>query len=214
VYNKSKTNEIILFLFMNNSKNKVFLIRHAQSLSNNGERTSSPENNLLTPTGINQAEELAKTISIKPSLIIYSSYKRTYLTAEPLIKKYPQTPHEEWDFIHEFTYLNREHCANTTPQERKPLVINYWAKMDPNYSDGGNAETFSNLIVRIKLMLSTIKDRPEENIFIFTHGQFIEATKIILNNPFKTDTEIMKIFMRNDCGKTIKNCQITELDGF
>lgn len=212
MYNKGKTDILTTNnINMNNTNQKVFLIRHAQSLANMGQRTSDPQHNALTEEGAKQAQKLASSFLEKPELIVYSSYERTYLTAKPLILKYPDVPTEQWNNIHEFTYLNHDHCSNTTPQERLPLVISYWNKLDPNYSDGGNAESFSQMLVRIKTMLKNLKERKENFIVIFTHGQFIETTKIVLGYPEATDEQIMKIFNERKRGKTIENCQITQI---
>ena len=50
-----------------------------------------------------------------------------------------------------------------------------------------------------------------KNIYIFTHGQFIAATKIVYNNMEKSDLEIMKLFFEEKRGLTISNCEIVEL---
>ena len=202
----------IKFLFtMLNLNKKIFLVRHAQSMANVGLKTENPQNNHLTELGKIQANELLNKIKEVPDYICYSKYVRTLETAAPLINKYPNVKHELWENIHEFTYLNHKNCANTTPEQRRPLVIKYWEKLDPFYSDGDNAESFHEFIIRIKDTLEKIKTLPYKNIYIFTHGQFIAATKIVYNNMEKSDLEIMILFFEDKRGLTISNCEIVEL---
>ena len=71
----------------------IYIIRHAESRSNAGHRTSSPADNPITEKGQAQAQELAQKIrntNITPDLIVISPYLRTKMTATPTMKLYPQ----------------------------------------------------------------------------------------------------------------------------
>ncbi len=194
-------------------KNKiVYLIRHAESLSNAGMRTTSPAENGLTTLGLQQAQDLALHCNIEPQLICYSTYLRTRLTAMPTIAKYPHAIVEEWQGIHEFTYLDKDRCKNTTPAERLPLVQEYWHRLDPDYNDGGNAESFSQMLSRVRAMLKRLQQVNFETIFVFTHGQFIATTQILLQNPQASDLAIMQQFLAHDKGKTIHNCEMIAIE--
>lgn len=190
---------------------QVFLIRHAESMGNAGLRTTTPAGNNLTAKGRKQAGELAASINEVPDLVVWSSYSRTRETALPLIQKYPEVRTEEWPDIQEFTYLNPKKCFNTTPEERKPMVAAYWEAMDPDYNDGDGAESFAEMILRVRIMLRRVKERPEDTIYIFTHGQFMETVKIVLTHPDESSANLMRIFNERNRGKLVANCEIMRI---
>ncbi len=192
-------------------KKEIILVRHAESIGNAGKRTTTPAGNNLTDIGRRQAKELADGITKAPDLIVWSTYPRTRETAEPLSLKFPDTPAEEWPDIQEFTYLSPRKCFNTTPEERKPWVMSYWEKMNPEYRDGDGAESFSDMIERARKLITKVKERPESIIMIFTHGQFMEAIRILLAYPKNDCISLMKHFNENQRGKTIKNCEILKI---
>lgn len=192
----------------------IYIIRHAESRSNAGHRTSSPADNPITLKGQAQAQELAQKIcnsNITPDLIVISPYLRTKMTATPTMELYPQCQIETWPEIHEFNYLNSTRCANTTQAERRPFVEKYWQDMDPNYSDGGNAESFNDLINRIKQTIEHINSFTDKTILIFSHGQFMAMLKIYLQNPNASINELMQLFKDADRGRTIANCEIIKI---
>ena len=168
-------------------KKEIILVRHAESIGNAGKRTTTPAGNNLTDIGRRQAKELADGITKAPDLT------------------------EEWPDIQEFTYLSPRKCFNTTPEERKPWVMSYWEKMNPEYRDGDGAESFSDMIERARKLITKVKERPESIIMIFTHGQFMEAIRILLAYPKNDCISLMKHFNENQRGKTIKNCEILKI---
>lgn len=70
---------------------KVILIRHAESESNIGNKTSHPESIKLTQNGEKQAELFADQMYEAPDLIFITKHIRTEHTAEYVLKKYPNT---------------------------------------------------------------------------------------------------------------------------
>ena len=121
----------------------VYLIRHAESVSNAGERTASHGGAELSSEGRRQAE--AARIGFRPDLIVVSPFVRSRQTAEPLRQKYPDVPVEEWP-VQEFSFLDADRCADTTQEERRPLAEAYFARNDPDYVDGKDAESFNQLL--------------------------------------------------------------------
>lgn len=113
----------------------VYFIRHGESLANIGVATPDPASIPLTEKGKEQAQRVAELFSRQPDLIIHSAYSRTLETAAPLIERFPETKVEVWP-IHEFTYLDTELNAGTTPEQRRSQAINYWSVLDPDYIDG------------------------------------------------------------------------------
>lgn len=166
---------------------KILLIRHAESESNIGLPTSDPALIFLSPGGHEQAERLVDKLASPPELVVTSHYIRTQQTAEPVIKKYPHAPCEEWG-IHEFTYLSPGKCKNTTRNERLPMVKQYWDSCDPSYCDGPGAESFGDFINRVKATINKIQERKEQSIVLFSHGQFIAALLWLVNNKISEVT--------------------------
>ncbi len=167
----------------------IYLVRHGESIANAGQRTSSPAMPPLTEKGKEQAQKYADNFNETPDLIVHSSYVRTQQTARPLINKFKQTPVEIWD-VHEFTFLDTKICANTTAEERRTMVTEYFTKNDLDFVHGSGAESFNQLIKRVDTMLAKLQQiGPNKTIVIFTHEQFIKATLIRLQNlPLGLDT--------------------------
>ncbi len=175
---------------------KILLVRHAESIANKGEATNTPPDGIpLSDLGFSQAENLIKEISLVPEIFIKSKYLRTQQTASPIINKMPQIPHEVWDMVHEFTYLDSARCIKMNTLERKPLVEEYWLRNDPYYNDGGNAESFHDFLLRIDDFIKKIKKRPENKIIIFTHGQFITGFKMLMQIDGLPQENELKKFM-------------------
>lgn len=153
---------------------EVWLIRHAESTANAGAATFSPESVPLTDKGLAQAEFFAAQIETPPNLIVVSPFLRSQQTAAPLRQRYPDVPVEEWP-IQEFTYLSPGRCRNTTFEDRRPLVAEYWARNDANFCDGPGAESFADLLGRGLAAIERIKQAEQKFITIFSHGQFLRA---------------------------------------
>ncbi len=152
----------------------LWLIRHAESLANIGESTSTPREIPLSENGLRQADELAAAICDRPDLVILSPYVRSQQTAEPLFEKYPDVATETL-LVQEFTYLSVSRCRGTNPQQRKPWVDEYWQRADPNYCDGDQSESFAEFIGRCENFAGQMCEREYELAFVFTHGQFIQG---------------------------------------
>ena len=141
-------------------------------MSNAGKPTASPSSIKLTEKGKLQAIDLAEKINAKPDLIIFSPYIRAYMTAKPMMDKFPDVPTKEMP-VYEFTYLSPRTCRNTTTEQRRPRVLEYWKRNDPDYTDGDDAESFNDLLSRVKNLLEL--EHQERLIMVFTHEMFIRA---------------------------------------
>lgn len=155
----------------------VVLIRHGESVANSGLPTSDPASIPLTETGWLQAEQIAEKMTIVPDLIIVSPYLRAKQTAEPMTNRFPQAKVECWPEVREFTYLSPASCAGTTTEDRKERVKSYWKAANPCYVDGEGAESFSQFVQRVDLVLQKLDNVEAKNILVFTHGQFMRALK-------------------------------------
>jgi 2,3-bisphosphoglycerate-dependent phosphoglycerate mutase len=152
----------------------VWLIRHAESRANAGERTVEPATVEITPRGREQARCIAAIVTHAPDLIVTSSYLRTTQTALPLVRRFQNISQTEWP-VHEFTYLALDRCRNTTVRERQQLVASYWERSDPFYVDGAGAESFAGLMSRVEDLIKSLRGLRSEFTVIFSHGQFIRA---------------------------------------
>lgn len=151
----------------------VYIIRHAESISNIGERTDSHDTIPLSEKGREQAKELLERLLVNPGLIVVSPFLRTHETAAPFIEKNKDVPLEIWN-VEEFTYLDPKVCNGTTSEERLPMVTAYWNKLDIHYRDSEESESFFMFISRIQEFIETLRKREENVITVFSHGAFIQ----------------------------------------
>lgn len=152
----------------------IWLIRHGESAANAGQASEAPDSIPLTEKGFEQARAFAMFFPETPSAIVYSPYLRAAETARPLIERFSAVEAEEWS-IHEFTYLSRARCGNSTMAMRKPLVDEFWTRGDADYCDGGDAESFAAFVGRVQDTMEKLKTSEHKAIAVFTHGQFIRA---------------------------------------
>ncbi len=164
---------------------KILLIRHAESISNAGQKTENHATIPLSEKGRMEAEQLAESLGIIPELIVVSPYVRTRETAEPLIGKYPHVPVEMWD-VHEFTYLDPARFAGTTGLDRAPFAKEYWENKNIHHKNG-EAETFYEFTKRIESVFEKLRAREENTIVLFSHGRFILAVKFYLEHLKKNN---------------------------
>lgn len=190
---------------------EIRLIRHAESLANAGAATSTPRDIPLSEKGHVQARLLADSITDEPELIVLSPYVRTGETARPLLKRFPDCPVETLP-IQEFTYLAISRCRNTTYEQRKPMVEEFWTRCDPFYSDGDQAESLAELVGRAKEFLRRIPEMPGELVFVFTHEQFIKTLMwVVLNLGEKLDAEFVTSFRNFSTSFAIPNTAVMKM---
>ncbi|SEG92106.1 Broad specificity phosphatase PhoE [Thermomonospora echinospora] len=191
---------------------RVWLIRHGQSESNAGLPTNGPGASPLTALGRQQAARTAAAFTAPPELIVSSSFVRARQTAEPTVERFPEVPYEEWP-VQEFTYLGRLHGAQTTTAQRRPFAEAYWQRADPAYVNGGDGESFTALITRVRAFLDRLADRPEEGtIAVFTHGIFMKAVIwSLFTGVTDPDATAMSGFRHFNGACDIPNCTVTEL---
>ncbi len=158
---------------------EVYIIRHAESISNAGEKTENQNTVPLSEKGKIQAKELAERLNVIPELIVVSQYSRTTETAMPFIEKHPSIPIETWD-VHEFIYLDPKIYSGTTAEQRFESVKKYWNEASVHYKEADGSESFSEMTKRIAKLINDLKERPEKIITIFSHARFIQAIKLYI----------------------------------
>lgn len=157
----------------------VRLIRHAESAANAGLATAAPDSIPLTENGLQQARELAESITCTPDLIISSPFERAIATALPTTGRFPDVSFEVWP-VEEFTYLSPNRFAGTTQTDRKPHAESYWKNGATEFTGGPGAESFDHLLERADTMLAKLADHDAQNILVFSHGQFIRAAALLI----------------------------------
>ncbi len=173
----------------------LYFIRHGESVANAGLKTSSPETICLTILWEKQADEIVKNIPVKPDIIIYSPYIRTRQTADPTLRYF--FPREVYEFpIQEFSFLDSERHKNTSTQERKRYVAEYWKRLDLHYIDGVWAESFAMFFHRAKIFIKTLNklSKTNENILVFGHKKFFCMVNMILEKKVRLSKKLMKEF--------------------
>ncbi len=189
----------------------VWLIRHGESESNAGLVTADAGSSGLTARGHAEAVAIARLFPTAPALIVTSPYIRTALTAAPLRRRFPATPHEEWP-VQEFTYLNAEQRRDTSLQQREPWVAAYWERGDPTYRDGAGAESFADLFARVLAFRARLADLPANPVAVFSHGHFLAAALwTILTEPPAPSAQAMRHFRAFIHGFALPNGGIVKL---
>jgi alpha-ribazole phosphatase len=191
----------------------LYFIRHAESLANTGGTTPDAAHIPLTEQGWQQAEALLDRFS-QVDQIIVSPYLRTQQTAEPLLKRTGLTA-QVWP-IEEFHYLSSIKYANTSVEERKPMVDQYWHNADIHYCDGEDAESFVDFYQRIRHMLRHCYMRdeqyPDQTILVFTHGRVMQMLRLLITNPQPVSRELMLNFLDWEAQEPIWNTRVVALD--
>ncbi len=188
------------------SARRVWIHRHAESLSNAGEKTLDVALIPLSEKGRVQALHLAASISAPPDCIIVSPFLRTAQTAVPIATRFTGAGGDTWQ-IHEFTYLEPTSCIGTSWIERKPRVDAYWARLDPHYVDGPGAESFQDLLARARTFLARLVNVDHPLTLIVSHGQFMQASLLLAEHPGLTSLQAMTQFRDRQAQSPFANCE-------
>ena len=174
---------------------KAVFIRHGQSTGNAGVPCDDLASIELTDLGHEQARDIADGWTGVPSLIVTSPYLRTRQTAAPTMARFPDVPVEVWP-IEEFTYLQPSRWNGTLSAERMPHLERYWAVADPDYCDGEGAESFATLLRRAEATLARLVAHAQGPVYVFGHGQFIQAVRSVVTETQWDDRGKMLRFWR------------------
>ncbi|MBA6098534.1 histidine phosphatase family protein [Pseudomonas juntendi] len=185
----------------------VRLIRHGESAANAGEPTRDHASIPLTAKGLEQARIVAQSITSAPGLILASPFLRAQATALATTALYPDAAFETWP-IHEFTYLAPARCVDTTLVQRRGWVDDYWQRSDPAFSDGEGAESFIDLVTRVRAFLKRLAEHSASDIVVFSHGQVMNTVRWLLEKrPQVIDGEAMLDWREYEIANHIPNCQ-------
>jgi len=153
---------------------KVYLIRHAESLSNIGEKCMDAYSSELSDLGKKQAMEIPSFFSEPIKYIMCSKMLRAKLTAEETIKQFPLSIIKTSE-IQEFVYLSKDNYINTTVNERKIIKNDYWQNSNPHYKMSEDSESFCDFLVRVENFIKEIASVNTFPIAVFTHKYFIKG---------------------------------------
>ena len=167
----------------------VYLVRHGESTENDW---SSPiyqgEKALLTKLGESQARLIAERAARLPiDVIVTSPYRRAIQTADVVSKS--------TGLAVEVSPLFGEHRTPTSFNGREwgdALLASFYAwrrtayMIGEQYEDGENFEIIRD---RAVAALKFLRERPEENIFVVTHGFFCRVVVglVLLQDAFLPD---------------------------
>ncbi|RSU45585.1 histidine phosphatase family protein, partial [Sphingomonas sp. S-NIH.Pt15_0812] len=186
--------------------------RHGQSTGNAGMPCDDLASIELTELGWSQARQVAESWQERPALIVTSPYLRTQQTAAPTIERFCDVPVEVWP-IEEFTYLQPSRWNGTHSGERMPYLERYWSEADPAYCDGEGAESFGTLLRRAEAALSRLAALPlPGSIYVFSHGQFIQAVRATVTQPELDDRGKMLRFWRKGEPPAISNGEVVRFE--
>ncbi|MBP2262294.1 broad specificity phosphatase PhoE [Pseudomonas sp. BP8] len=184
----------------------IRLVRHAESAANAGQATQDHASIPLTPRGLKQAIEVAKSFSKAPQLIVASPFDKAQATAKITAAAFSQAKFETWP-VQEFTYLEPARCVDTTVTQRKSWVDAYWLRSDPAFCDGVGAESFSAFVARAQSFLVYIEAHETQDIVVFSHGQFMNAVAWLLERKLNVlDGRAMVDWRRYEIENNIQNC--------
>lgn len=174
------------------------------------EKTLSHASIALSENGHKQAQALCLKL---PEIdhVIVSQYLRTHQTAAPLLEKYDLS-FEVDEHLHEFSYLSERKCANTNMDDRKAWVKAYWEKMDYQYKDADDAESFEDLYMRVQAFHEKLKalsdNYVQKNLAVFSHGQFLQLLMMQIQQPQPLSKDLMQQFRYNLVYQPIRNTQV------
>ncbi len=186
---------------------KAIFIRHGESTANTGLVSTDVASIALTERGEGQAGRIAREWPETPSLIVTSPFQRTRQTAAPTIARFPDAPVEVWP-IEEFTYLQPARWNGTAAADRRPHVERYWTVADPAWCDGEGAESFAGFLRRVEAALARLAALPPASrVYVFGHGQFIQAARAIVTGPDLDDQAQMRAFWRDGTPPVVANAE-------
>jgi len=145
---------------------KIYLVRHAESEQNKAVITIGNDT-ALSEAGTKQAEFVGERfLNIPIDVIISSPLERTRKTAEAISRRTGK-PIEEEPLITEWPIPEG---AMGLPKTTRPKLIDM---IGGKYPELGETETFEEMKERGERTLELLKNRPEKNIAVVTHGVFL-----------------------------------------
>lgn len=158
-------------------RTEIHWLRHAESASNAGLKCSEQHSIPLTDHGRAEAGRFAAALDFEPEAIVISRYVRAQETAAPLLSRFPTAARLELP-VHEFTFLDPVRCRDTTHEERKGWIAEFYTRDDPDWVDGDGTESFHQFRARIRHALGEILALPYPRVLVVSHGQVMHLLRL------------------------------------
>lgn len=102
----------------------IIFIRHGQSIANEGGITMPQATIPLSELGKVQAQVIADTLELQPSIIYVSEYLRTLETAQPFCEKILVQP-KVHSLLNEFSFIDPALIQGKNGEQRRPIAEAY-----------------------------------------------------------------------------------------
>jgi broad specificity phosphatase PhoE len=174
---------------------RLILVRHGETLANREFRYLGARDDLLSTTGLAQAELLAEALSILPITAVYTSpLQRAYQTAVPIAQKHALTVQQN-DALRECSFgrwegLSRPEVLARSPEDAR--LLQEWER-DPSRPPP-EGESFAEVQQRAINLVNTLHVRhQDETIVLVSHvGPIKVLLCAALNAPLTT---IFQLFL-------------------
>jgi broad specificity phosphatase PhoE len=151
----------------------VYIIRHGQAISNVEELVQGLDD-LLTNEGHEQAQFLAERFTTLPCDVIISSDTRRAIQTSEYIAQVTGKNIETTPLVRERARPSRFFGVHKSD----PDFVEYMKLERPGMHDPSwrfeDAETVMDVIARAEQTLEMLRNRPEDNIVLVTHGMFFK----------------------------------------
>ena len=177
------------------SMTRLILVRHGETLANREFRYLGARDDLLSTTGLAQAELLAEALAILPVTAVYSSpLQRAYQTAVSIAQKHALTVQQE-DDLRECSFGRWEGLSRAEVLARSPedvQLLQQWER-DPA-SQPPEGESFTDVQQRVIGLVKTLSQRHQgETIVLVSH---VGPIKVLLSSALDAPlTTIFQLFL-------------------
>jgi probable phosphoglycerate mutase len=165
----------------------LIMVRHGQSEVNMDMPVARYADARLTEVGREQVRHLAQVWNDRPAVTATSPFMAARETAR-LLQGHGHTDPAINASLGEFRYLDSAFADGSTREQRHARSGAYWERRDPHYRDGGEAESFVDLVDRVRTVLSM---RADTETIVVTHGMLISAAVIFARRPTARLQELM-----------------------
>ncbi|NOT65661.1 MAG: histidine phosphatase family protein [Methylotenera sp.] len=172
----------------------IYFIRHGESTANAGGITMEHSTIPLSDKGLQQAQAIANTLKVEPTLVLASEFIRTHQTAQPFCTKH-QMALQVQPWLNEFSAISHELITGMTGTQRRPIADAYWAEADVNQRMGKLADTFLEFNQRVSQFMAEMAHLPNQTV-IFGHGIWLGLLIWRLLGFDYQDSNSMKAFRR------------------
>lgn len=176
---------------------KLYLMRHGETDGNKARVLQGRLNNPLNETGRKQAEEAKERIKEISFDAYYVSPLTRALETAMIVTGLDSNQFHIEERIAEISFGSREgHSLEELGHDFQKFFLD-----PPAYRQAEDAESFEELISRIREFLTELKTKDHEKVLIVSHGAAIHAMFLVIENLKLED------FWSMDVG----NCGLTEV---